>query len=103
MKLYQFTLPLENNRLVSYDGNIQQWTQEAAQLAGGVTAQGQSYGTWKSNRYGLITELVANFLVAVPSDEVYNKLLQRAFELFPDQQAIFTAHIGEAWVNRKED
>lgn len=100
MKLYQFTLPTHDNRGLTYELARKRWAAQAVKLAGGVTAPLTfREGTWKGEDREF-KETVAEYTVAC--DELtYAALLAFAFDNFPDQEAIFTAELGEAAINSR--
>lgn len=94
MKLYEFTLPVKDNKGRSYARQIQSWKESVLYLAGGYTDCGQSEGAWLSPEGQTYLDKVRLIRVGC-SLEVRNRLLQIAFNLFDDQEAIAVAELGE--------
>lgn len=100
MKLYQFTLPTHTNAGLSYELARKRWEQHAIAAAGGITrAPGFAEGVWRDQGREY-KETVALYTVACEVS-TFKLLLAHAFECFPDQLAIFTVELGEAYVNER--
>ena len=95
MQLYQFNLPDATNAGVSYAGERLVWENEALKLAGGFTSLGEQQGAWLDPDGRPQWERMHVYQVAA-SEEAAAALEDKAFRLFPDQQAIFIATIGTA-------
>jgi hypothetical protein len=94
MKLWQFTLPNYANDGASYATARAEWERKARERAGGLTHIGMTVGQWV-DAGKLYYEPMQTYQVAASSD-IADELLADAFELFPDQQALFRAEIGTA-------
>ena len=100
MRLYLFTLPVRTNAGLTYELPRKRWAAEALRLCGGVTEpQGFHKGVWKDGDR-TYREEVAEYKVATDKATAA-KLLAFAFEQFPDQEAIFTADLGEAHIHAR--
>lgn len=100
MKLYQFTLPTHTNAGLSYELARKRWEAHAIAAAGGITkAPGFSEGVWRSGGRDY-RETVALYTVAC-EPATFKLLLAHAFDMFPDQLAIFTVELGNANVNER--
>jgi hypothetical protein len=101
MRLYLFTLPVRTNAGLTYELARKRWAGEALKLCGGVT-EPQSFhkGVWESDDGQTYREEVAEYKVATDA-ETFAKLLAFAFVQFPDQEAIFTADLGEAAIHSR--
>jgi hypothetical protein len=100
MRLYLFTLPVRTNAGLSCELARKRWAADALKLAGGVTEPlAFAKGVWEGD--GLTyREEVAEYKVACDKP-VFAKLLASAFANFPDQEAIFTADLGEATIHAR--
>jgi hypothetical protein len=100
MRLYLFTLPVRTNAGLTCELPRKRWAAEALRLAGGVTEpQAFNRGVWEGDGR-TYREEVAEYKVACDKP-AFAKLLAFAFEQFPDQEAIFTADLGEASINMR--
>lgn len=98
MRLYLFTLPVRTNAGLSCELARKRWAAFALKTCGGVTEpQAFNKGVWDSGET-TYREEVAEYKVATDK-ATFAKLLAYAFEQFPDQEAIFTADLGEASIN----
>lgn len=99
MRLYLFTLPVRTNAGLTCELPRKRWSAEALKLCGGVTEpQAFNKGVWDNGDGLTYREEVAEYKVACDKP-TFAKLLAFAFEQFPDQEAIFTADLGEAAIN----
>lgn len=97
MTMWQFTIPNYSNDGASYADARKEWEHRAIAKAGGLTHVGLTVGQWIDERGKLFYEPMQTYQVGA-STEVANDLLADAFELFPDQQALFRAEIGTATI-----
>lgn len=98
-RLYLFTLPVRTNAGLTCEIARKRWSGEALKLCGGVTEpQSFNRGVWDNGDGQTYREEVAEYKVACTAAQ-YKALLAFAFDAFPDQEAIFTADLGEAFVN----
>lgn len=102
MNLYEILLPAQDNTGKSTLTARELWLQRALDSVGGFTDRGLVTGTWKDAATGILypNEPMHAYHVAC-EDYRWLDLVARAHELFPDQQAIFTAKIGEATIYTK--
>lgn len=98
LNLYQFNLPTNTNAGLSYERARSDWAAEALKLAGGYTlAPGFALGFWKGSGPRVYKDTVAVYQVAC--DTVILAALKVAFwRLFPDQEALFCADLGPAYL-----
>lgn len=97
MVLYEIQLPNRSNGgLVDYASARRQWGDVVLDVAGGFSYRGRVTGCWKgSDKVYEETMHVYHVAVPVEGEERWVELLiERAFELFPDQEAIYVAKIG---------
>lgn len=81
-----------------YLPELRLWEGYALSRAGGFTATGFVTGTWRDDETGLVyTDRMAGYEIACAS-HVFNKLIDDARRLFPDQRAFFTATVGIAQI-----
>jgi len=85
MKVYQFIIP-ENGHL--------EWAKTALHAAGGITDFGLVVGKWL-NDGATYRDINRHYQVAC-SRVVADFLIARAFEVFPNEKAIYVARIGKA-------
>lgn len=103
MRLYQFTLPCHTNAGLSYAQARKDWEAYALTYAGGFTRpQAFSDGVWKNTEGNTYKDVVIPYHVACDRIE-FVTLLAHAFHLFPDQEAIFTADLGEATIHPRTE
>lgn len=101
MNLYMIALPLANNSGLSYRRSLQLWEAHALDLGGGYTKRPNGEGVWNGPDR-LYFEPMACYHVACDPAQ-WQRLLAIAFELFPDQHAIFHAHLGTATITDRGD
>lgn len=97
--LYQFNIPTNTNAGLSYELARKSWAAEALTLAGGYTLlPGFAEGFWKGEGSPRVyKDTMAIYHVAC--DPVVLKALKVAFwRLFPDQEALFLADLGPAYI-----
>lgn len=99
MKLYEFLLPVNDNLGRTTIIGCERFLQSALRLTGGYTQLRNAIGAWKADKD--YYDFVLPVRVAC-SEEHRDNLLEIAFELFPDQKAIFVAEIGEATIYERE-
>lgn len=100
-RLYLFTLPVRTNAGLTCELSRKRWAGEALKLCGGVTEpQSFNRGVWDNGDGQTYREEVAEYKVACTPKQ-YATLLDAAFREFPDQEAIFTADLGEAFINTR--
>lgn len=96
MNLYQFNLPeASNDGLVDYGPARSVWEEAAIDEAGGFTSLGRQMGAWRSDDGAIYREPMHGYLVATTRERM-EALTARAFDLFPDQLALFVAEVGQA-------
>jgi hypothetical protein len=101
MRLYLFTLPVRTNAGLTCELPRKRWAAEALKVAGGVTEpQAFNKGVWANGDGQTYREEVAEYKVATDKAG-FARLLAFAFDQFPDQEAIFTADLGEASIHTR--
>lgn len=99
MKLYQFNLPTNTNGGLSYELARKAWEKVALEAAGGYTLAGFSTGVWKGEAR-IYKETMAIYTVACAPGVLAT--LEAAFwRLFPDQEALFVADLGPAYITQR--
>ena len=96
MKLYQILLPARDNDGAETWGVHVAWRQYVLNLVDGYTQQGVSSGLrqdWQTGR--IYTDELITYQVAT-TREMWRLCVAKAFELWPDQQAIIWAELGDA-------
>lgn len=96
-KLWRIALPAFSNAGATYAPELSMWEDRALNIAGGVTRFPVAQGAWKAPDGKVYRDVMVGFETAC-SDEQFGALVSAACELFPDQEAFFTAHIGEATI-----
>lgn len=99
MHLYEIALPVwTNTRRKNYETQRKQWEAFALERAGGYTALAQAMGAWHDTdtKRDYIEPMLLYRVVC--SSETWDALVRRAFELFDDQLALYTAQIGDAFI-----
>lgn len=105
MNVYQIALPVfSNDGRVNYARARAVWQDEALRLAGGYTEIGRRVGAWRDPSDGAVyREPMEWYEVATDDAFTFGILVERAFELFPDQLSFYTAQVGAAQIiNRAE-
>ena len=101
MRFYMIALPLYTNGGDDYDDAHEQWRRSALKHAGGFTELGDAHGFWMDGDK-LYTDRIRQYQVACEPEQ-WVALVDAAFALFADQEAIFSADIGAPEiVSRKE-
>lgn len=96
MKLFLIALPPSPPMMVRH-----QWENFAAEIAGGYTRLGEVRGAWRDPNGAMIYEPMMQYQVATTHDQ-WRRLVALAFELFPNEQAIFWAEIGTATIETRD-
>lgn len=97
MNLYEIALPARDNAGKDVSGAHRAWQARALWLAHGYTEKLPARGVWQDGGTTYVDEMIA-YQVACDA-AVKDKLLAAAFELFPDQLAIFVSQIGTATIH----
>lgn len=102
MELYQFNIPSMDNNGISAEEAHWRFKQAMLDVAGGYTELPLAHGAWRDDNGHVYEEAVIVYQVA--SDEgAKQHLLHLAFDTFPDQEAIFSARIGEATISDRPE
>ena len=103
MKLYQFNLPLYDNAGKSCERAHIDFKSACKMYAGGYTVQGtNAVGEWYCTDDGnTYKDEIVIYQVAVDA-KGFKRILEEAFNSFPDQLAIFTAIVGEATIHARK-
>lgn len=96
VKLYEIALPLRSNAGACYHAELCAWEAHALGYAGGFTRRPDGDGQWQDPKSGKVYRDVMRPYRIACKPKVFARLLDRAFDLFADQEAIFTAEIGTA-------
>lgn len=100
MKLHRITLPRYDNSGQCTLPAMAQFEAALLELVGGYTALPIAAGAWKDWTTGKVYhDRVRSYEYAMDNDALPAAILAKAFELFPDQLAIFTCVIGTAEIN----
>lgn len=100
MRLYRFHMPDTGNDGRDYADARLKFRDECLRLAGGYTLGQKVLGYWNE---GGVTYLDLNWPIEVAVEDgkgeaTRRRLVQLFKECFPDQLAVFSAEIGEAWI-----
>lgn len=100
MNFYLFILPIADNAGRDYAEAHRLWTY----LAGDYTVlPGLATGVWVDEKTGqTYKERVVQYQVAC-DPEKHSQLVKAAFDFFPDQKAIFSALVGAASIQYREE
>lgn len=99
MHLFRFTLPTHTNAGLSYELARKAFSREALKVAGGFTEQPIAQGVWEGDSR-TYRETVVCYDVATDTGGS-QALLEAAFRLFPDQEAIFVADLGSCAIHAR--
>lgn len=97
MRLFRFYLPQRDNSGVHMALAIEEFQNHLLTVAGGFTDLGTATGKWLDEKGGLHADTLRVVEVALNTEEAerkYSTLVTFAMELFPDQQAIYSAEAG---------
>jgi hypothetical protein len=105
MNVYQIALPDTTNSVwgasffnahahINIAAGRREWATRALQAAGGFTYLGERRGAWMDDEGRVYDETMHWYEVACARD-TWDALVLYAFQLFPDQKAIYTARVGE--------
>lgn len=101
MRYFEIALPTVTNDGKEYSDALQRWEGCALAIAGGFTRRPDGDGHWRDPDTGRVfVDRMRSYRVACDAKE-FARLLGIAFDLFPDQLAIFTAEIGEATIHNR--
>lgn len=101
MRVYRFHLPLTGNDGRDYSASVGQWLDKASELAGGYTYIGKVRGYWRDPKTQItyVDEMHAVEVAVEDGQDALRVVLVQAFRiLFPDQLAVYSAEIGQAWI-----
>jgi hypothetical protein len=101
MNLYQFTLPVYTNNRDSYEKAHAFFQEYVLKTVGGYTDHGQVDGYWKNAEGREFRDRNRIYTVAT-TPAIQDNLIAKAFDLFPDQEAIYSAQIGEATITMRQ-
>lgn len=96
MRFYEIQLPARDNRKQDTYVARQQFERAALKAVGGFNRGPNSQGAWKDGAT-VYRDTMVPYRVAC-TEEQFAGLLMTAFQLFPDQLAIFTADLGTAHI-----
>jgi hypothetical protein len=91
MNLYRILLPKDQAKLAT-------WKTFVLDLAGGFTQYNVAQGMWRDPQGLPVGDLMVPFEVAVNHPAAWATIVDKAFELFPKEQAIMFALVGEATI-----
>lgn len=102
MNCYEIALPNVRNADTkgfprSYALERGLWEQEALNAAGGYTCLGNRFGVWRDDDGHVYREGMHWYQIACDKATIA-WLLDHAFELFPDQKAIYVVQVGVATI-----
>lgn len=98
MKLFEIVLPLLTNAGLSYEKARMSWEAFTTAQAGGFTRLPWADGAWLDPATKRIhAERVAPYRIAC-DQEVASRIIDKTFELFPDQLAVMVSEIGTAQI-----
>jgi len=95
-KLYEIAVPTRDNKGKSYEKSIALFEEQLLAYADGFTRMPNAEGYWRDPKSGKVYfDVMRGYRVAT-SGKIFARIVDRAFDLFHDQLAIFTADIGSA-------
>lgn len=97
MKLWRIALPAFTNGGVNTSAELAAWADKALDIAGGVTRFPCAVRCREAPDGKVYRDVMVSFEVLC-TDEQFGALVTAACDLFPDQEAFFTAHVGEATI-----
>jgi hypothetical protein len=96
MNLYEILLPVTDNDGADMGGAHNAFRNFLLEKVGGYTQAAPVRGAWLDGAATYHDTLVPYRVTCSPDG--WRKIVRRAFELWPDQKAIFHAHIGTATI-----
>ena len=100
MNLYEILLPMANNAGHGMQSAHTDFHAFLIDHYGGYTKGRPASGYWRNGRGIVIHDYMVPYRVAC-EPTAWLKIVARAFELFPDQEAIFHAQIGVATIEAR--
>lgn len=95
-KLYEIALPALDNAGKSYANAHMEYRRFLLMAFGGYTKAPTADGAWRDPATGRIyRDKMTSYRILWPCTDMPN-LIDKAFELFPDQVALFVSEIGTA-------
>jgi hypothetical protein len=101
MKLFEITLPTTDNAGASLQTAHMLWQAHVMRIAGGYTEYPMSRGVWHDGPGKIYIDQVVPYRVACTLDQ-WQEIVREAFKAFPDQLAIFHAHVGTAVIEERK-
>ena len=98
--MYQITLPIRDNEGHDVMGQHVKFRQFVLNLIGGYTQLPQCQGIWddpETRKYHTDDNLA--YQIACVSDRVWDQIVAKAFDLFPDQISILHVRMGTATID----
>lgn len=99
MNLYEIALPTADNSGNGTWVALGLWEHYALKTAGGYTAMPDARGAWMDTDGKVFNDITRVYRIACTLPQ-WVLLVAKAFVLFPDQRALFTANIGTAVIER---
>lgn len=101
MNLYEIALPSYTNPTPTaprfdYALQLREFRSAVLEQAGGCTDLGHRLGCWRDPSDGIVYEEEMQWFQIATTPKIMGELVELAFELFSDQQAIFYAVVGRA-------
>lgn len=97
MRQFQILLPVSDNKGAGLSSALSAFEAQALSVAGGFTDVGQVRGVWEGPDKRYVDTLRDYRIACEPAQ--FQSLLDAAHILFPDQQALFCADLGDAWLS----
>lgn len=96
LKLYEIAVPTKDNNGKSYEKELALFEEQMLAYADGFTRMPNAEGYWRDPKSGKVYfDIMRGYRIAT-KPKIFARIVDRAFDLFHDQLAIFTADIGSA-------
>lgn len=109
MRHFLFILPqLHNDGRKNYEASHKAFALFASAECGGLTKHATAQGLWIGENQRQFNENVTCYTLAISGDAgevdlAFARILRKAWELFPDQEALFSADLGTATVHQRPE
>jgi hypothetical protein len=99
-KLYEITLPIYDNSGKQTETAHNLFKKVILETVGGYSTS-SGYGTWRDETGHIYEDKNIVYRIACEYHIFEREILPKAFELFPDQLAIFHGDVGWAWTTAR--
>lgn len=103
LKTYLFLAPAHRNDGGSYEGARVAFEMHCVRTLGGITQAPIVQGQWYSEKSGrVMRDTTIPYYISCESSAIAG-IMEHAFKLFPDQEALFVTELGGAYILSRLD